>query len=83
MRAVKCFGALSVESSADVPEGAYFDAELGEFLLPYETVRRAPDPDALVLAFLRATSEAAARLAGWPPAPQPPVVPAVERPRRG
>lgn len=56
-------------SAAEVPEGAYFDAALGEFLLPYEVVRRAPDPDGLVGEFLRATSEAAARLADWPPAP--------------
>ncbi|MFD6698253.1 MULTISPECIES: DUF5996 family protein [unclassified Microbacterium] len=67
--------------TADVPDGAYFDAELGEFLLPYEVVRQAPDPDALVLAFLRATSEAAARLAHWPPAPQPSVVPVEGTPR--
>ncbi|WP_159576950.1 DUF5996 family protein [Microbacterium sp. 8M] len=63
-------------AAAEVPEEAYFDAALGEFLLPYEAVRRAPDPDALVGEFLRATAEAAARLADWPPAPQAPVVPA-------
>ncbi|MGN7862458.1 DUF5996 family protein [Microbacterium sp. 22303] len=63
-------------AAAEMPEGASFDAALGEFLLPYETVRQAPDPDALVGAFLQATSAAAANLADWPPAPQAPAIPA-------
>jgi hypothetical protein len=42
-----------------------FDAALGEFLLPYEAVRTAPDPDAALLAFLQTTYEAAANLAHW------------------
>jgi len=49
----------------DVPDGAYFSHDLGEFVLPYETVRAAPDPDALVLDFLQATHDGAARLARW------------------
>jgi hypothetical protein len=63
-------------AAAEVPEGARFDAALGEFLLPYERVRSAPDPDALAGEFLRTTSDAAARLADWPPAPQAPAMPA-------
>ena len=47
------------------PSAAYFDAELGEFLLPYETVRNSPDPDGSLLAFLQSTYEAAADLAQW------------------
>src|SRR5215467_7259254 len=43
-----------------MPAGAYFEATLGEFLLPYERVRAAADPDAAVLDFLSATYEAAA-----------------------
>ena len=39
--------------------------ELGEFLLRYEDVRTAADPDALVLDFLQSTYEAAATLGGW------------------
>ena len=35
------------------PAAARFDAALGEFLLPYEAVRTAPDPDAALLAFLQ------------------------------
>jgi hypothetical protein len=47
------------------PAAARFDPTLGEFLLPYEAVRAAPDPDAALLAFLQSTYEAAADLAGW------------------
>jgi hypothetical protein len=51
--------------TAQVPEGATFDEALGEFVLPYETVRKAADPDALLLDFLQATYVAAADAAGW------------------
>jgi hypothetical protein len=44
---------------------AHYDAELGEFILPYRAVRTADDPDAMVLAFLEATYEAAAVNAEW------------------
>ena len=47
-----------------VPAGAYVK-EAGQFLLPYETVRVAPDPDAILLDFLQATYEAAADNARW------------------
>jgi hypothetical protein len=52
------------EADIGVP-GARYDTELGEFVLPYEAVRAAPDPDALLLQFLQATYEAAADLAAW------------------
>ena len=44
---------------------ARFSAELGEFLLPYSSVRAASDPDAALMAFLQSTYAAAADLAGW------------------
>jgi hypothetical protein len=47
------------------PEGAAYNPDFGQFLLPYETVRTAPDPDAAALEFLQTTYEAAADLAGW------------------
>lgn len=47
------------------PDGARFDAALGEFLLDYDAVRAAPDPDAALLAFLQSTYEAAATLGNW------------------
>lgn len=45
--------------------GARYDTELGEFVLPYETVRQATNPDRLLLDFLQASYEAAADLATW------------------
>lgn len=47
------------------PEGAYYHRDLREFILPYETVRHASDPDGTALAFLQSTYERAADLAGW------------------
>jgi len=47
------------------PEAAFFSRELGEFLLPYDAVRTAPDPDAMLQQFLQSTYEAAANAAGW------------------
>ncbi len=47
------------------PVGAYYSAELGEFVLPYDELRAAPDPDAALLSFLQSTYEAAADRAGW------------------
>lgn len=44
---------------------AHWDAALGEYVLPYHLVRQAPDPDAVVLKFLRQTHQAAAETAGW------------------
>lgn len=41
------------------------DDELGEFILPYELVRTAADPDAVLLEFLQRTYEAAATTAAW------------------
>ncbi|WP_394892026.1 DUF5996 family protein [Mesorhizobium sp. AaZ16] len=47
------------------PEAAYFETSLGEFLLPYDAVRRADDPEATLMAFLDSTFRAAADLGGW------------------
>ena len=47
------------------PNGAYFLKELGEFVLPYEAVRSADDPDAALIAFLQSTYDAAAELGRW------------------
>lgn len=52
------------DAPAGPPEARY-DEELGEFVLPYEAVRTAPDPDAVLLDFLQRTYEAAADAAGW------------------
>ncbi|MCU1448618.1 MAG: hypothetical protein JWP02_788, partial [Acidimicrobiales bacterium] len=47
------------------PAGASYDADMGEFVLPYELVRAADDPDRLVLEFFQSTYDAAADNAGW------------------
>ena len=48
-----------------LPAGARWDDDLGEFILPYELVRTADDPDAVLLAFLQSTYDAAATTAAW------------------
>jgi hypothetical protein len=48
-----------------VTPGAHFERALGEFILPYEAVRNAADPDALLLDFLTTTYAAAAETGGW------------------
>jgi uncharacterized protein DUF5996 len=47
------------------PAAAFFSRDMGEFVLPYDAVRRAPSPDAMLLAFLQSTYEAAATLGHW------------------
>jgi len=54
------FGAAPVRPSA-----AFFSRDLGEFVLPYDEVRRAAAPDAMLLEFLQSTYEAAAELGRW------------------
>jgi hypothetical protein len=47
------------------PGAASFSGTLKEFLLPYEDVRRSPDPAAAILEFAQSTYDAGATLAGW------------------
>ena len=47
------------------PKEAYYDDTMREHILPYEAVRRAADPDRMVLEFCRSTYEAGAQLGGW------------------
>lgn len=47
------------------PPEAFWQPEMGEWILPYDVVRAANDPDALVMRFLESTYQAGARLAGW------------------
>lgn len=50
--------------TADVGPG-HFDHELGEWVLPYRTVRESTDPAATLLHFLEATYAHGAELADW------------------
>jgi hypothetical protein len=54
------FAAARVE-----PAEAFFAKELGEFILPYDAVRSAREPEQALLAFLQSTYAAAADLAKW------------------
>lgn len=47
------------------PASAFYSDELSEFVLPYESVRTADDPDAVLLEFLQTTYEGAAAAANW------------------
>ena len=47
------------------PDAAFFSEALGEFILPYDAVRTADDPDQALLDFLQSTYEAAANSAKW------------------
>jgi hypothetical protein len=52
-------------TAAVKPGDAFFSKELGEFLLPYDAMRMARDPDAVLMEFLQSSYDAAADLANW------------------
>lgn len=52
-------------AAAVQPEAAFWHEGLSEFMLPYEAVQSAADPDEALMAFLISTYEAAANLGGW------------------
>ncbi len=47
------------------PKEAFYSSQMGEFMLPYEVMRQADNPDAVLLAFIQSTYEAAANLGNW------------------
>ena len=47
------------------PSAAFYSTDFREFILPYEAVRSADDPDRALLEFLQTTYEAGADLGGW------------------
>ena len=47
------------------PEAAFYHPELGEYLLMYDDVRRAPMPKEILMQFLQTTYDAAATLGKW------------------
>ncbi len=54
-----------IRSAPIGPAEAFFDAGLGDFILPYDAVRGSSDPDAAVVEFLESTYAAGADLGGW------------------
>ncbi|APE28277.1 DUF5996 family protein [Aurantiacibacter gangjinensis] len=56
------------------PDAAWWHSDLGEWVLTYADVASADDPDALLMAFLQSTYDAAAKALDWPEgltAPEP------------
>ncbi|MCL4553009.1 MAG: DUF5996 family protein, partial [Candidatus Marsarchaeota archaeon] len=53
------------KEAAMSPKEAFYSAEMSEFILPYDVVRQADQPDEMLLAFLQSTYEAAANLGKW------------------
>jgi Family of unknown function (DUF5996) len=47
------------------PAAAFYSQDFGEFILPYDAVRQAAEPDRALLNFLQSTYEAAANSAHW------------------
>ncbi|MBX3532910.1 MAG: hypothetical protein KF826_01000 [Xanthobacteraceae bacterium] len=54
-----------IESAKVLPAAARWEARMGEFLLDYDDLRRAENPDRDLLAFLESTYQAGAAAAGW------------------
>lgn len=54
-----------LKEAAVQPSAAYYHRELGEFILPYEAVRTADDPEEALRAFIDSTYDRAATLGRW------------------
>ena len=55
----------SFKAQRVLPEAAYFHEDMGEFVLPYEVVRQADEPENMLTQFLQSTYEAAATTGEW------------------
>ncbi len=60
-RVFELFGSepAGFQDAQGLPAGAGYDEGLGEFVLPYDAVREAADPDSALLGFLQVPYEAA------------------------
>jgi Family of unknown function (DUF5996) len=56
-----------IEQAPVRPDDAHWNDDLGEFALPYDAVRAAPDPKRAILDFLESTYDACATRLGWSP----------------
>lgn len=48
-----------------LPDAAFYEQEMGEYLLKYEDVRNAENPDQAILDFMQTTYQAGANAANW------------------
>jgi hypothetical protein len=63
-----CYAApspASLDAATVQPPQAFWDRNLGEFILPYDDLRNSENPDNTLLGFLESTYAAAANLAHW------------------
>jgi len=56
-----------IEGASIRPEGAGWDADIGEFLFPYDAMRAASDPRRALLDFLESTYDVCGQHMGWSP----------------
>ena len=54
-----------LRTAAIRPTSAYYDDQMGEFILMYDDVRQSQSPEDTILEFLRSTYEVGANLAHW------------------
>ncbi len=54
-----------IQNAQIQPDAARWEGTLGEFILPYDDVQVATDPEEAILCFFQSTYEACAKLAGW------------------
>jgi hypothetical protein len=54
-----------LEGASVRPEAAYWDRQLGEFILKYDDARAAASPEESILDFCQSAYEAGAKLAQW------------------
>jgi hypothetical protein len=54
-----------IEKEPIRPQAAYWDKQLGEFILKYDDVRTSESPERAILDFCQSTYEAGAKLAHW------------------
>jgi hypothetical protein len=59
--------ARGLETAALQPPAAAWSPALGEFILPYDAVRRSTDPRQAILDFAESTFTAGATRQGWDP----------------
>ncbi len=58
---------VDIEKAEILPPQAKWEPTLGEFILDYDDVRTAPNPEQMLLDFFESTYQIGAQLAGWNP----------------
>ena len=53
------------KQAKNLPSGAFYHQDLGEYILPYDAVRQSDSPQKLLLDFMQSTYEASANSGNW------------------